>query len=257
MKRVFLLLAILPAMALAASPWDGTWKSDPSTYKFSGKPDVFELKNGIYHCRSCSPPLTVKADGQAHAVKGYSYFDRYTVQSVDANTVERSGSLAGKEMFSAKSVVSSDGQSLTTSFTDHSGAETVTGTSKYKRVAAGAAGAHAISGSWQAEAVSDLSSTANTVNFETTANGLKVLWNGQTLDAKFDGKSYAWSGDPGHTMTSMKRLGANSLEETDMRKGKVVNVSRYVLAADGETITAYDKDPVHGTRTDYIMNKQH
>jgi hypothetical protein len=88
-------------------------------------------------------------------------------------------------------------------------------------------------------------------------NGLKMLWNGQTADVKFDGKWYPWIGDPGHTYLSMKRIAPDTLEETDKRQGKVVDVSRYVLSADGETITVVDKDPIHETQTEYIMKKQH
>jgi len=37
------LLLLMPAMALAQGPFDGTWKSRIDSFKMSGKPDVFDV----------------------------------------------------------------------------------------------------------------------------------------------------------------------------------------------------------------------
>ena len=67
------LLALMPVMALASNPWDGTWQIKPESYKISGKPDVYELIKGLYTCGVCNPPYTVKADGSDQHVAGNGY----------------------------------------------------------------------------------------------------------------------------------------------------------------------------------------
>jgi len=81
-------------------------------------------------------------------------------------------------------------------------------------------------------------------------------WNGQTTDAKFDGKQYATTNDPGQTMVALKKVSETQIEETDTRLGKVFDVVVYTVAADGKSITVVDTDPVHGTKTTFVMDKQ-
>jgi hypothetical protein len=55
-------------------------------------------------------------------------------------------------------------------------------------------------------------------NQRDTADGLKMSDpNGNSYDAKFDGKDDPIQGDPGHTMVSLKRIGNDTIEETDWR----------------------------------------
>jgi hypothetical protein len=81
-------------------------------------------------------------------------------------------------------------------------------------------------------------------------------WNGQSYDAKFDGKEYPVTGDPGHTVVTLKRIDDNTVEETDRRNGKVTDEIRIAAAKDGKTIDVTDKDPVHGQTTTYTLEKQ-
>ena len=55
----FLVSLLLPAMAMAQSPFGGTWKIDPNTAKLPEKPDVYLLQNGMYHCKTCVPAQDV------------------------------------------------------------------------------------------------------------------------------------------------------------------------------------------------------
>jgi hypothetical protein len=48
-------LLLLPAVTLADSPFDGTWKGDLSTATVTAKPDVFLLQDGTYSCKTCTP----------------------------------------------------------------------------------------------------------------------------------------------------------------------------------------------------------
>ena len=58
-------LAVLwmPMLAAAQSAFDGTWKVDMNKVDFPKKPDVFLLQDGMYECKTCTPPYKVKADG--------------------------------------------------------------------------------------------------------------------------------------------------------------------------------------------------
>jgi hypothetical protein len=77
----------LPTLTTAQSIFDGTWKVDLSTAKFPEKPDVYMLKDGMYQCKSCVPPIEVKADGQDQKVTGQPYFDSISVKVVDDRTL--------------------------------------------------------------------------------------------------------------------------------------------------------------------------
>lgn len=70
MKRLLwfgvVMLFATPASVMAQSAFDGTWEMDLSKAKFSTKPDVFVLQNGMWHCNACVPPRNIKADGKDH-----------------------------------------------------------------------------------------------------------------------------------------------------------------------------------------------
>ena len=79
MKKL-LLFGLLIALAIsvpaiAQSAFDGTWKFNLNDAQFPKKPDVFLLQDGMYHCKTCVPPIDVKADGQDQPVKGHPYYD--------------------------------------------------------------------------------------------------------------------------------------------------------------------------------------
>lgn len=256
MNSVFAIALVLPAVAFAASPFDGTWKTEIDSIKFSSKPDVYELKQGIYKCSSCVPPVSIKADGTDQKVTGHSYYDSAAVRVIDARTVEFTAKLAGKTTFSNSLAVSADGAALTTTFKDMTGSQEVTGSQVAKRIAAGAPGSHLISGSWKTEKVANISDVGATVTYKMTGDGLQMNWNGQSYDAKFDGKKYLTNNDPGKTWVSLKRISDNTIEETDTRDGKVVDIYRISVSTDGRTMTVVDKDVRRGTTTEYKMLKQ-
>lgn len=256
MKILFAIALLVPTAAIAASPFDGTWKTQFDSIQFSTKPDVYELKKGIYKCSSCVPPISIKADGADHKVRGHSYYDEAAVNVIDDQTIQFAAKLHGKPSFSNKMTVSADGATLTATFNDASGTQVVTGTQTLKRIAAGAPGSHAISGSWKAEKLQDVSDAGSTVTYRMTANGLQMNWNGQSYDAKFDGKKYLTENDPGKTWVSLRRISADTIEETDTRDGHVVDLIRMTVSADGKTMTVVDKDVRRGTTSRYKMLKQ-
>src|ERR1022692_4440480 len=49
----FVLSCLIPALALAQSPFDGTWRVVPGSDQLPTKPDVYLLQGGTYHCPTC------------------------------------------------------------------------------------------------------------------------------------------------------------------------------------------------------------
>jgi hypothetical protein len=250
------LLLLIPAMAFAQGPFDGTWKTRVDTFKMSGKPDVFDVTQGMYHCASCVPEIKVKADGSDQSVSGHDYYDAVAVRVQSPTSIEVADKRAGKLVNSVSYSVSDGGASLTGKFTDYTGAQPYTGSFTEKRVGAAPAGAHAASGSWQMDKVADMGDVGRTMSYAMGADSLKMKWNGESYDATFDGKDYPIAGDPGHTVVALKRIGADTVEEIDKRDGKVTDIIRSTVSGDGKTIQVVDTDPVHETRMSYLMDKQ-
>jgi hypothetical protein len=179
MKKLFfvgrLLLLLLPVLAVAQSPFAGTWKNDLNKMQFPTKPDVYLLQNGMYECSTCVPPIKVKADGTDQKVTGDPYSDALAVQVIDDHTVETTSKKGGKVMGTGKNSISADGNTMTVQWTDSSNTTGGTQTGPYtaKRVAKGPAGAHLISGSWRGEK-QEASEAATTWTYKVNGNELTM-----------------------------------------------------------------------------------
>jgi len=255
MKTILFISALIPVTAMAATSWDGTWRTKLDSFQVSGKPESFELTKGEFHCASCVPAVSIPADGKDHAVTGHPYYDTVSVRIVDGSSIQWTTKSKGKLVSENALSVSADHNSLTTVTVDHTGAQAATFKQVEKRVGSLAAGVHAISGEWQPTATTSASDSGTTVKIESTANGIKTNYNGWITDAKFDGKPVPVVGDPAHTMAAFKRLGANLLEETDTRDGKVTDMTHWELGADGQSIQMTDQDQLHGTTVRFTMTR--
>jgi hypothetical protein len=257
MRTLLAALLLVPAAALAgSSSFDGTWKTQINTLKVSGKPNSYLLVDGTYTCSTCNPPLTVKADGADHPVAGHAYYDSVTVKVINPSTVDITFHRAGKVSGQVTLAVSADGKTVAEKFVNYDGTKEVSGSFTEKRVSAGPAGAHAISGEWQPDRLAAANDALTTVSYELTGEHFKMSSNGQSYDAMFDGKEYPVVGDPGHTTVTLKRIAANTVEETDHRQGKVTDVIRLATAADGKTLHVEDKDVAHGQTVTMTLDKQ-
>lgn len=260
MKKLMLagLLLLLPVLAVAQSPVDGTWKNDLSKMQLPTKPDVFVLQSGMYECKTCVPPINIKADGADQKVTGDPYSDTMSVKVVDDHTVETANKKAGKVIGTGKNTISSDGNTLTVNWTD-SGEPTggtQTGTYTAKRVAKGPAGAHLLSGSWKGEK-QVASDTAVTWTYKVKGDELTMnTLTGQSYTAKLDGTDAPYKGDPGATSVSVKMLTKDTLEETHKRDGKVVWIGKLTFASDGKTATWVADDKLQGTTMQGVAVEQ-
>ncbi|HME36167.1 MAG TPA: hypothetical protein VKF84_13100 [Candidatus Sulfotelmatobacter sp.] len=262
MKNLFFvgLLALLfvSMAAVAQSPFDGTWKWDPSSVQWPEKPDVFLLQNGMFECRSSVPPVNVKADGTDQKVTGDPYRDAVSVKVIDDYNVEETSKKDGKVVVLVKRSVSADGNTLTVNWT-YSGNPSggpQTGNHTDKRVDKAPAGANLISGSWRMEK-EDQSAESRTWTFKVNRNELTATTpTGLFYAARLDGTDAPVKGDPGVTSVSVKMLGKDTLEETFKRDGKVIIVEKSTVAADGKTLKLIDDDKLHGTTIKGVAQKQ-
>jgi hypothetical protein len=253
-----LVLLLMSVSAVGQSPFEGTWKMDTSTIQYPQKPDVYLLQDGMYECKSCVPPIKIKADGTDQKVTGHPYFDTLNVKAVDDHNVESASKKDGKAVGTEKESISPDGNTLTVNWT-YSGnpsGGTQTGTYTAKRVAKGPAGANMISGSWHTEKEED---PAAVLTWTYKVNGDELTMTtptGQSYTAKLGGPDAPYKGDPGTTSVSVKMLGKDTLEETDKRDGKVIGIAKMTLSADGKTAKIVVEDKLHGTTTKFDAGKQ-
>src|ERR1700761_3583805 len=161
-KLMWLVLLAVPMLAWAESPFDGTWKVNLDSAQFPKKPDVYVIQSGMYECKTCVPPVKIKADGEWQKVSGHPYYDEMMVKIVDNQHMELATKKDGKEMYQEKDAISEDGKTVTSDWVDKSApnGKEVTGKATQTRVAAGPSGSSAFSGSWRTEKMADTSSDA-------------------------------------------------------------------------------------------------
>jgi hypothetical protein len=228
------------------------------TFKITGKPDKYLLVDGMFTCGPCTPPYTIKADGSEQKVTGHAYYDTVSVKVLDANTVQMTTHAGGRLWAQRKYVVAADGKTMSDEFVSYEGSKPANGKINFTRAAPSPSGAHALSGSWQADPRNDsLPSDFTTVTFVESSDGLKMnLPNGQSSDATFDGKEYLTAGDTGKTMVPLQRIDARTIKETDTRAGKVTDVVTFKVSTDGKTMHVIDEDPIHGTTVSFTAEKK-
>ena len=116
------------------------------------------------------------------------------------------------------------------------------------RVAAGPAGAAAISGSWRTASVPTESANGLAMTYKVSGDMLSYSTpTGQSYTAKLDGTEAPYKGDPGTTSVSVKKMGAKEIVETDKRNGKVISVGRSTVSPDGKTMKISVDDKLEGT----------
>jgi hypothetical protein len=227
--------------------------------EFPKKPDVYLLQNGMFECKTCAPPIKVKADGQDQTVSGDPYRDTAAIKVISDHEIQETDKKDGKTVTTVKMVVSPDGKTMTVEFSDssYSNAAPVTGKGEETRVAKGPAGSNAISGSWRMAKFETLSDNAITWTYKINGDELTMTTpTGQSYTAKLDGTEARYQGDPGTTGVSVKMSGKDTLEETDKRGDKVLSVSKMTLNPDGKTAKIMVDDKLHGTTSQFGAVKQ-
>ena len=251
---LLLALCLYSSNARSQSPFDGTWIIDTGKNEnlVSEKPRALSVADGMFR----EADRQLKADGSDQKVPATGYWDTVSVRIVDDRTVEIVSKKAGKPMFTETDTVSTDGNTLTQVMKDTTEAEAVTFESDFRRIAAAPAGAHAVSGSWQVFKQSR-SENSTVIKYKCTSQGFTAETPlGEKLEAKFDGKLYEMQDDPGHTMVSVKLLNPYTVEQTNVREGKVVFIVTLEVTTDGQTIHATSKSKDGGNVKTWTLHKQ-
>lgn len=264
MKKLLFVTALaallMPVVAAAQSLLDGTWKVDTSNVDFPKKPDVFLLQNGTYSCKTCTPAVSVKADGTDQSVTGIPYIDTMAIEVVNDHEIKETDKKNGNVVGTATTTVSRDGKTLSFEFSnssDTNGGPPVTGKGEETRVAKGPSGSHAVSGSWRPLRMDSMSDNGTVVTYKTDGDQLTMTApTGQTYTAKLDGSEAPYRGDPGVSSVQIKMIGQNTFEETDKRDGKAISVFRMTVGADGKTARGVVTNLQNNTTTAFAMAKQ-
>jgi hypothetical protein len=248
-------LALLPAVALGASALDGTWKLRVGSMKATGRPDTRLIVNGTYSCTSCVPAIDgVPADGAFHAVKGHAYYDEIRISIRGPSEIAITTQRGGKPVAMTTYTVSPDGHTCTGRFTDYTGSTPASGSFTAKRVGHAPAGAHAASGSWLLQGLTEMNEAASVYTYLMSADGFSMKSNGQSYEAKFDGKQYPIAGDPGGTRVVLRKIDEHTVQETDYRMGEVVDEVR--LSASGNILRMTDHNVAHGQTMTMTFDRQ-
>jgi hypothetical protein len=239
-------LLLLPALCMAQSAFEGTWRPDPQRPTHPGEPQTAVLIKGEYECPSCMPPYTVKADGHDHPLQGNPYYTTINIAVIDDHNITKTGKKDGKITLDTKVTVSADGATKTE-------VQTLIGmapvpielTSKFSRVSAGKPGSHLVSGGWQMTEM-DVSNHVEDTTFKVSGGALSMIDRmGRSFTAKFDGTPAPYKGSDEFNGVSLKLIDARTIEESDLNDGNVVKISRWALSPDGQTIHARFDD-THG-----------
>ena len=88
MRKLLLAIFVFGALpGFAQKAFEGTWRVNVQSGEFKGH-DRYALQDGVWHCYTCVPEMSVKADGGPHEVTGSPYYDTATVREVNDHTVE-------------------------------------------------------------------------------------------------------------------------------------------------------------------------
>lgn len=251
-----LLVSTTPVFAQSA--FDGVWKIDLASAQLPDRPYVVSLQDGVYTCTSCVPSYSVPADGQMHKVEGFPYWDETSVRVVDAHTVDDAQKLKGRAVGTSRSQISADGATMTTAWTDTSAPDgtTSTGGTRMSRVASGATGAHAMSGSWKSEAVANISDASLLATLKLDAGMFSFhQGNGYAFEARLGGPAVPITGDLAGATATVRQLANGSIEETDHINGEAVSVTTMTPTADGAMSIKIDNLKL-GTSVSYKLIKQ-
>ena len=256
---VFLWLSAGCYPAWAQSPFDGTWKIDVSKTQQPTKPDVYLLQEGKFQCQTCDPAICVIADGADQPVTGNSCYDTVNIKVLSDRVIEETDRRKGKPARTLRIEVSQNNDEATFDLTDicNKKSDPVRVEWLSKRVARAPAGSHLVSGSWRHVKDEFASENALSGTLKLTNNTFSFMDpTGQGYTAKLDGTYAPFVGTLDNSFVSVKRIGTNTIEETDIKDGKAYSRVVYTIAADGKTIKLTITDLAQDSTIQFVLNRQ-
>lgn len=237
--RAFLLAAALLAAgaAMAASPLDGTWTTDPDLTALPRQPLVIQLRQGVFECRSCTPRLKARADGEDHPLVKHPAYDTVAVRVIDDRALHLLFKKQGQLLFHAKHTMSPDGKALLREST-RLYEDGTSGSSQwsYERVARAPRGAHRASGSWRAVKVRRETGAGRSLTIRTEPGRLHLHTpEGFAYTAPLDGTPVATRGALGIDKVAVTMPVRHRMVEVGYRRGKPHIRTTIEVARDGKT----------------------
>lgn len=274
MKRLVIITLLFPAWAMADSPFAGTWIMQPELTTFGeDHPMTIMIERGGYRRTDCVPGIELAADGSDIAVKDQPLFDHMSVRVVNRRRVDISQEMGGKLAWKGSYTVSKDQRSMFLDFDDERTATPVTGTLEYARVGEPLSAAHALSGSWQPQKLTRISSSASTLTIDDTrqdssqsstqdagqdthpgsVSGLALTWSdGRHVQSPLDAKYYPLSGYLPGAIESVMRPRPDTLAINREQGIVPVEVSRVIASPDGQHLTVKHVDWLCRSLTSYV-----
>lgn len=246
---VFFAVAI-NASPVAGAAFTGRWVADLSSQKLPDHPDTYLIKDGLYACRSCSPPRVYPADGKPHRVPGDQEVQSEAVTVISPRSI-KTRIVSPSLIRETTMTVSPDDRRATYVSLDRR--PDVKGTLKTRyiaeRIQPAPLGAHRISGSWRGLAYLEVPkqvrtivlrvagdvfaySTPTNVHFVARVNGRPALVHGP----------YA-----GVIKSSVQRRDARTLVEFRERDGISLFDRTYHLSRDGKALVVSVLNKDNGT----------
>ena len=257
MKFLIPLALLAPAVSMADSPFAGTWVVKPELTTFQERPLELMIERGAYRRSDCAAPLELPANGSDQPVKGQPLFDQMLVRLVDRRRVEVVQRMAGKITWKGVYTVSKDQRSMMLEFDDERASKAVTGVMQYARQGNPLSGAHALSGSWQPERVTQLSASALTMTILEKDRGFAVAWSdGRSAESPLDAKYYPLNGYLPGAQISILHPRPDTLAMNREQGVVPVEVARAIVSEDGRTILYKQVDWICHDGTTYIYEKQ-
>jgi hypothetical protein len=259
MRLKLVLVAVLLGSPLlfGQSAFDGTWHFKADSAQVTGNNDKVSLDNGTYRCDSCNPKIEAKADGHDHALQGSPYADTINVRAITDHEVEIVSKKDGKFVGRTKRTVSADGKTLTVEFENVINGEKANSQFTETRVgdvpssmmvSSNSQSPNKITGEWKPDKLTAASENSMTYTYKMTVDTFSMQGpQASSYEAKLDGKDYPYKGDPGITSVSVKKIDANTVEETDKRDGKVIGVAHMTVDPDGKDLKLNYEDKLQGT----------
>jgi hypothetical protein len=227
-------LALVSTSALAASPWDGTWKLDRSKSHLTGSSFTYSKNaDGTWQFKNGPITFAFASDGQPYPVLDAEH--TVTVTFPDPHTMKTVNQFKGKTTSTSVDTLSADGNTLTdvTNGTHEDGSPYTT-TETDTRSGPG----EGFAGTWTSTKQSD--STPSTYVINTAADGTVTFIDPTvqfSLSVKLDGTpaaAVAPQMTEGVTF-SYKKTSANRLDYSIMLKGDKVVEGYMELAKNGKT----------------------
>jgi hypothetical protein len=251
------LAAALPTLAVAETPFAGTWVIQPELTTFAQRSMTVMIERGIYKRSDCTTALEVPADGSEQAVKGQPLFDHMSVRIVDSGRVEIEQKMAGKRTWKGLYTVSKDRRSMTLAFEDDRPAKAVTGVIKYVREGEPLSGAHALSGTWRPEKLVQLSQSALTLAIQDKDDGIALSWSdGRSTESKLDAKYNPLNGYLDGATMSVLRPRPDTLAINQLQNVVPVEVSRLIISDDNRTLTNKRVDWLCQAMTVFVYHRE-